>query len=33
MSIKRQSINLLADGISKFEDNKNIVKKVRFFGL
>ena len=30
MSIKKQSIKSLADGISKFEDSKNIVKKSDF---
>lgn len=30
LSIKKQSIKSLADGISKFEDNKNIVKKSDF---
>lgn len=30
MNIKKQSIKSLADGISKFEDSKNIVKKSDF---
>ena len=30
MSIRKQSIKSLADGISKFENNKNIVKKSDF---
>lgn len=30
MSIKKQSIKSLADGISRFEDSKNIVKKSDF---
>ena len=30
MSIKKQSIKSLADGISKFEDSKNILKKSDF---
>ena len=30
MSIKKQSIKSLSDGISKFENNKNIVKKSDF---
>ena len=30
MSIKKQSIRSLADGISKFENSKNIVKKSDF---
>lgn len=30
MSIKKQSIKSLADGISKFEDSKNIVKSSDF---
>lgn len=30
MSVKKQSIKSLADGISKFENNKNIVKKSDF---
>lgn len=30
MSIKKQSINSLSDGISKFENNRNIVKKSDF---
>lgn len=30
MSIKKQSIKSLADGISRFEDSKNIMKKSDF---
>lgn len=30
MSIKKQSIKSLADGISKFESNKNVVKNSNF---
>ena len=30
MSIKKQSIKSLADGISKFENNKNIIKNSDF---
>lgn len=30
MSIKKESIKSLADGISKFEDSKNIIKKSDF---
>ena len=30
MSIKKQSIKLLSDGISKFENNKNILKNSDF---
>ncbi len=30
MSIKKQSINSLSDGISRFENNRNIVKKSDF---
>lgn len=30
MSIKKQSVKSLADGISKFEDSKNILKKSDF---
>ena len=30
MSIKKQSIKSLSDGISKFENNKNIIKKSDF---
>ncbi len=30
MSIKKQSINSLSDGISKFENNRNVVKKSDF---
>lgn len=30
MSIRKQSIKSLSDGISKFENNKNIVKKSDF---
>lgn len=30
MSIKKQSINSLSDGISRFESNRNVVKKSDF---